>query len=84
MTKTSNGYPLRISRSTTGVVHAAAEIQREIFDYSKPADSRGTGTFRTVTVKACGAEPNTGRRVSGTNDTAATITCKKCLKKVNE
>lgn len=80
MTKTAKDFPLRISRTTTGVVHAAREQQVEIFDYSKPVEQRGTGRYRTTIVKACGSDPNTYRRVAGTESVAAEITCRKCLK----
>lgn len=83
MTTTAHTFPLRVSRTTTGVVHAARERRVEIFDYSKPVEERGTGKYRTVTVKACGAEPNTGRRIAGTESVAVPVTCKKCLKAIS-
>lgn len=73
-------WPLRVARTTTGTVHAAREVELEQLDFDKPAGERGTGIFRTVIVKACGADSNTLRTVAGTATTAAPVTCKKCLR----
>jgi hypothetical protein len=77
---TRNAFPLRVVRGTTGTVHAAREDMHEVLDFTRPADQRGTGTYRPVIVKACGFDPNTLRRVSSVAGTASEITCKKCLK----
>lgn len=78
----NTNFPLRVVRGTTGTVHAAREVEMEImrFDVATVAE-RYTGTYRTVLVKACGADSNTLRRVAGVSATeAAEVTCKKCLK----
>lgn len=76
---TNTSYPLRIARSTTGVVHAARETVEPVLDFTKPAGERETGETRVVIVKACGFDPNTYRRVAGTSSTTAAVTCRKCL-----
>lgn len=81
-TTTEITWPLRVARNTTGTVHAAREIQTEILDFDKPAGQRGTGEYRIITIKACGADSNTLRTVAGTGSTTADVTCKKCLKVV--
>lgn len=78
---TAADWPLRIARTTTGVVHAAREVEVEVLDFNAPTvAARHTGTYRTDVVKACGYEPNTMRRVAGTAGTDAEVTCRKCLK----
>ena len=74
-------WNLRIARGTTGTVHAAREVQTEILDFNAPTvEARFTGRFRTETIKACGFDPNTFRRVGSVGSTEAEVTCKKCLK----
>lgn len=80
MSNETQSYPLRVARTTTGVVHAAREVEQPVFDFSKPAGERDTGKTRTVILKACGHDANTMRRVASTATTTADVTCKKCLK----
>lgn len=76
-------FPLRVTRGTTGTVHAARETEVQIRDYSQ-AGVVYTGETETRIVKACGFDANTLRRVAGTTgtDETAEITCSKCSKAV--
>lgn len=74
-------YNLRLVRGTTGTVHAGQEVEELVGDFTVAYELRfAAGITRTVTKKACGYDPNTFRRVTGTGRTEAEVTCKKCLK----
>jgi len=78
-------FPLRVTRGTTGTVHAAKEIQQEILNFNSPTvEGRRTGTFKTVVIKACGSDANTMRVTSsvGRSEADVAVTCKKCLKRL--
>jgi hypothetical protein len=67
-------FPLRITRATTGTVHAAREHSGVVV---------ATGKAFTEIRKACGWDNNGfGVRNGKLLDTDAEVTCKKCLKKL--
>jgi len=68
-------FPLRIVRGTTGTVHAAREVHGVV---------RATGKAYTRIEKACGWDNQAfGARVGGLLASDAEVTCKKCLKKLD-